>query len=271
MNKRLQNNRRLHWQEWACNHNHAATLPTPLGPQEVGKERRRGRKTLGQPCWAGRKARCILWPRAPGTKEWSQPAWEKLPVHQAALPCAADPLQVPSSLLKIPRGSRCGEAGAGVWAGAASSDLYLQFRWDPLQRKRLDKEAPSATQPHPNGTMPHGSPAPQAHCSATVLLADRGAAKRCACQCPQPPVRNKPRKGLHGPFLAGASPQGEAESVPPSHSPRPQLAHGPGEGGKGGRKDEPEPTQDRTWHSAPGEHKPACRSVDLWSESRIQI
>lgn len=36
-------------------------------------------------------------------------------------------------------------------------------------------------------------------------------------------------------------------------------------------RDEPEPTQDRTWHSAPGEHKPACHSVDLRSESRIQI
>lgn len=42
-------------------------------------------------------------------------------------------------------------------------------------------------------------------------------------------------------------------------------------GWEGGRKDKPKPTQDRTWHSAPGEHKPARRSVDLRSESLIQI
>lgn len=48
-----------------------------------------------------------------------------------------------------------------------------------------------------------------------------------------------PRKGLHGPFLARASPQGEAESVPPSRSPSPQLAHGPGEGGKEGGRTNP--------------------------------
>lgn len=194
MNKRLQNNRRLHWREWACNHNHAAALPPPLGPREVGRERRRGRKTLGQSCWAGRKARCIPWLGVPGTEEWSQPAWEEPPSHQAAPPCAADPLRVPSSPLKIPMGSRCSEAGAGVRAGTASSALYLQFRWDPLQRKRLDKEAPSTAQPHPNRTMPRGSPAPQVHRSAAVLPADRGAAKRCACRCPQPPVRTRAQK-----------------------------------------------------------------------------
>lgn len=138
MNKRLQNNRRLHWWEWACNHNHAAALPPPLGPREVGRERHRGRKTLDQPCWAGRKAQCILWPRAPGAEEWSQMAQKKAPVRRAAVPCTADPLRVPSSPLKIPGGSRCDEAGAGVQAGAASSALYLQFRWDPLERKRLD-------------------------------------------------------------------------------------------------------------------------------------
>lgn len=37
----------------------------------------------------------------------------------------------------------------GAWAGTASSTDYLQFRWDPLRRKRLDKETPSTTQPHP--------------------------------------------------------------------------------------------------------------------------
>lgn len=134
---------------------------------------------------------------------------------------AADPLWVPSSPLKIPRGSRCGEAGAGAQAGTASSALYLQFRWDPLQRKRLDKEAPSAAQPHPNGTMPSRSPAPQAHHSAAVPPADGEAAKQCACRCPHLPSIPGPRKGLRGPFLAGASPQGEAESVPPSRSPHP--------------------------------------------------
>jgi len=94
MNKRLQNNRRLHWPEWACNHNHAAALPPPPGPREVGRERRCGRKTLGQLCWAGRKARCVPWPRAPVTEEWSQPAWEKPLAQQAAPPCTADLLQV---------------------------------------------------------------------------------------------------------------------------------------------------------------------------------
>lgn len=64
--------------------------------------------------------------------------WEKPPARQAAVPRTADPLRVPSSPLKIPGGSRCDEAGAGVQAGAASSALYLQFRWDPLERKRLD-------------------------------------------------------------------------------------------------------------------------------------
>lgn len=61
-----------------------------------------------------------------------------------------------------------------------------------------------------------------------------------------------PGKGLCGPFLAGASSQGEAESVPPSRSPRPQLAHGPGEGGKqGGRTNsnqlKTEPGTRRLW------------------------
>lgn len=156
MNKILQNNRRLHGWEWACNHNHPATLPPPPGPREVGRERCRGRKTLGQPCWAGRKARCIPWPRAPGTEEQSQSAWEKPPAPQAAPLHAADPLQVPSRLLKNPGGSCCGEARAGARAGTASSALYLQFRWDLLQRKRLDKEAPGPTQPHPNRTVPVG-------------------------------------------------------------------------------------------------------------------
>lgn len=52
---------------------------------------------------------------------------------------------------------------------------------------------------------------------------------------PNLPSVPEPKKVLYGPFLDGASPQGEAESVPPSRSrsPHPQLAHGPGEGGKG--------------------------------------
>lgn len=271
MNKRLQNNRRLHWREWACNHNHTATLPPPPGPREVGRECRRGRKTLGQLCWAGRKAGCIPWPRALGTEEWSQPAWEKPPACQAAPLCAADPPQVPSSPLKIPGGSCCGEAGAGTRAGTASSALYLQFRWDPLQRKRLDKEAPSAAQPHPNRTVPHRSLAPQAHHSATVPPADGGAAKRCACWCSQPPIHTRAQKRAPRSLPCRSISPGRGRECSSQPQPTPATSAWTWGGWEGGRKDEPEPTQDRTWHSAPGEHKPACHSVDLRSETRIQI
>lgn len=273
MNKRLQNNRRLHWREWACNHNHAATLPPPPGLWEVGRERRRGRKTLGQPCSAGRKARCIpvaKGPRDRGVEPASQPGRSHRPAR--LLRCVqrthCGPLP---ARCKSPGGSRCGEAGAYAQAGAASSALYLQFRWDPLQRKRLDKEAPGAAQPHPNGTMPRGSPAPQAQRSATVLPADRGAAKQCAGWCPQPPIRTRAQKRAPRSLPCLSISPGRGRECSSQPQPTPTTSAWTWGGWEGGRKDEPEPTQDRTWHSAPGEHKPACRSVDLRSESRIQI
>lgn len=53
MNKRLQNNRRLHWREWACNHNHAATLLPP--PRDRG--RWGGSAAVGGKLWASRAGR----------------------------------------------------------------------------------------------------------------------------------------------------------------------------------------------------------------------
>lgn len=57
MNKRLQNNRRLHRLEGGMQSQPRCRPPAAPGPREVGRERRRGRKTLGQPCWAGGKGR----------------------------------------------------------------------------------------------------------------------------------------------------------------------------------------------------------------------
>lgn len=151
--------------------------------------------------------------------------------HQAALLHTADPLHVPSSPPKPSRGSHCGEAGADMQAGIASSAIYLQFRWDPLQSKRLDKEAPSTAQPHPNGIMSHGSRAPQAHCYAAILPTGRG-------QLSDGSPTSQMYQGLEKGSVVPSSPEHlprERQSVPPSCccSPRPQLAHGPGEGGKG--------------------------------------
>lgn len=61
----------------------------PTIPGTVGREHRCGRKTLGQPCWVGRKARFFLWPRAAGTEQRSQLAREKPLACQAALPHTA--------------------------------------------------------------------------------------------------------------------------------------------------------------------------------------
>lgn len=161
---------------------------------------------MGGKLWAsraGREGRHDAFRGAPETEEWSQPAWEKPLAGQAALLCAADRLRVLSDPLEIPGGSRCGEAGAGVRAGAASSALYLQFRWDPLQRKRLDKEAPKRRSASPQqDRAPCVSPAPQAHRSAAVPPPRGGAAKRCVCQCtPTTRPYQGPEKGSVVPFL----------------------------------------------------------------------
>lgn len=138
-------------------------------------------------------------------------------------------------------------------AGAASSALYLQFRWDPLQRKRLDEEAPSAAQPHPNRTTPRGSPAPQAHRSATVPPVDGGAAKRCVCQCtPTSHPYQGPEKGSVVPFLPEHLPRERQRVFLPAAAHAHKLAHGPGEGGKqGGRTNsnqlKTEPGTRRLW------------------------
>lgn len=91
--------------------------------------------------------------------------------------------------------------------------------------------SPCAAQPHPNGTMPCRSPAPQARCSAAVLLVDRGSQVMHLPVLPTS-LNQGPEKGSVVPFLLEHLPR-KRQSVPPSCSPRPQLAHGPGEGGKG--------------------------------------
>lgn len=136
-------------------------------------------------------------------------------------------------------------------AGAASSALYLQFSWDPLQRKRLDEEAPGAAQPHPNRSVPRASPARQAHRSAAVPPRTEEQPSDVSAGAPRPPIRTRAQKRALWSLSCRSIFPGRGRECSSQPQPTPTTSAWTWGGWEAGRKDELEPTQDRTWHSAP--------------------
>lgn len=215
MNKRLQNNRRLHRLEGACNHNHAAAHPPPRDRGRWG-----GSGAVGGKLWASRAGRVGRGGREPtGTEGQSR---RGCPERDRPAPC---PIQPPAA----PQGSRSGEAVAGTWARCCLLHPLLTVQVGCPAKEKVSQEAAGAARPHHRGTVP-------------LMLG-------CSCRampptsrlCQDPPKGLlRPQKGLCGPFLARAARPRERQSVPPSggRSPCPRLAHGPG-GGKGGGRTNP--------------------------------
>lgn len=149
--------------------------PAAPGPREVGRERRRGRKTLGQPCWAGGKAQ----PRA------HQDGGAEL----ARLPCAGQTRPVSHPAPCSPRGSRGGEAVAGTRARRCLLHPLLTVQVGCPAKEKVSQEAAGAARPHHRGTVP-----PTFGCGCRAM----------------PPTsrlhRDPPQKGFCGPKKGSVAP-----------------------------------------------------------------
>jgi len=131
MNKRLQNNRRLHRLGVGMQSQPRCHPPAAPGTAGGGWEWRCGRKTLGLPCWEGAAE------TPPG---WRSGAGEAGPAL-CALPCA-------------PHGSRGGETVAGARAECCLLCPLLTVQVGCPAKEKVRQEAASAARPHHHGTGP---------------------------------------------------------------------------------------------------------------------